>query len=410
MASLALGCLLLVPASAEPSLSELGQAAAKIRGLSYRKVPSAALTQQQAAAYVLRLLDKELDPGLTKTREVFLKKLQLMPANSTFRGILGKLYASQVRGLYDPYAKKYIVVKGGQGEDSAAEAAAAMSGLDLQGMYTVHELDHAIQDQHFQIGRMAKAVSRQGDETFAVQSLIEGEATWVMMRYAMGQAGLGEDALDQAAAAAGGITEQQVKDLGLEGMFSEADGTAQPMAGNSALAAAPLYFQDLLQEPYNQGLLFVTKLKKSGGWAAVNRAYSRRPLSSEQIYHPEKFLKGVDPPVKVSLTQLPKALGAYRKLGEDTAGEFTVRALVKEAQASFSISNGWGGDRFASYSDGKKSFAVWYTVWDTPQDAQEFYNFMRAYLPAHSKNSQAVRERQRVKIFLDVPAEWRKRL
>lgn len=409
MASVALGCLFLMPVGAEPSLGELGQDAAKIRGLSYRKVPSAALTQQQAAAYVLRLLDKELEPGLTKTREVFLKKLGLMPAGSTFRGILGKLYASQVRGLYDPYAKKYIVVKGGQGQDSGAEAAAAMSGLDLQGMYTVHELDHAIQDQHFQIGRIAKAVSRHGDETFAVQSLIEGEATWVMMRYAMAQAGLGEDALDQAAAMAGGMTEQQVKDMGLEGMFSATEGMPQSMSGNSALAAAPLYFQDLLQEPYNQGLLFVTKLKKSGGWAAVNRAYTRRPLSSEQIYHPEKFLKGVDPPVKVTMSQLPKALGAYRKLGEDTAGEFTVRTLVKEAQASFSVSNGWGGDRFASYSDGKKSFAIWYTVWDTPQDALEFYNFMRGYLPAHSKNSQAIRERQRVKVLLDVPAEWRKR-
>lgn len=372
MKFLAAGLLLIlsVAASAQSSTQQLGRKAAEIRNLPYRTIPSKQLTQEQAATYVLRLLDQELEPRLTRTRETFLKRLWLMPQKSSIRGILGKLYAKQVRGIYDPSKKQYVVVKSGKGsQESATSVAAAMLGIDLTDIYTVHELQHAIQDQHFNLSRISKKVARHGDRSFAAQSLIEGDATAVMMDYALAQAGLDSSQVDLSGTGMGQVSQADLKSLGLEGMDL---GSGLGGLTNQSMAGAPLYFQESLSQPYTQGLAFVQAVKKSGGWASVNRAFKRLPVSSEQIYHPEKFITGRDKPVTVSLRHLPPTLGSYKKLGEDTAGEFTVRVMAKQAGQPMSAAEGWGGDRYASYSNGRISFSVWNTTWDTNRDAREF--------------------------------------
>ncbi|MBI3926246.1 MAG: hypothetical protein HY319_11950 [Armatimonadetes bacterium] len=357
------GLLLLLlggAALADPRLDQLGKTAARVRGLSYRPISSQVVSQKEAADYVLRLLDAELEPRRTRTREEFLRSAGLMAQGDSLRGILKKLYASQVRGLYDPGKKRYIVVRGA--ESQPAEAAVAALGLNATDLFAVHELGHAIQDQHFDLGGVDKKVRENFDRAVAAQTLIEGDANVVMMDYAMAQLGLDSSALDLSGSGMGIDFEP----------FMEYDPN---------LASAPPFFRDYLTFPYSQGMSFVAALRGQGGWKKVDGAFRSLPASTEEVLHPDKYLKKNDPPKPVKLT-LAKQIGKYQALGEDTAGEFTISAWEKQfiPERTYRGSSGWGGDRYRVYVSGDHAFVVWSTLWDTPRDASEFEGMATAIL------------------------------
>lgn len=352
-------------------LPRLGKMAAELRGLSYTPVAAQVVSQQECAKYLLKLLDAELEPRKTRVQEGFLQLLGLLGERQSMKAVLAELYTDQVRGLYDPARKRYLVVKGGSsGEEAQAEAMAAAMGLSMTDILAVHELGHAIQDQHFNLTRLAKSVADDADRSFAAQTLLEGDASVLMMDYAARAMGL------DPAALAGAL-----------------DPSSMAGGGSGKLARAPRYFRELLTLPYGQGMVFVGALKRRGGWKAVDQAYAHLPASSEQVLHPEKYLR--DQPRPVSLAKYPQQLGRFKALGEDTAGEFTVKML----EGGDAAAAGWGGDRYRVYVDGARECAVWETVWDTENDAREF-----EALAAKLKKARVERERDRVTVWLgDIP-------
>lgn len=368
-------------AAAQSDLTKLGTEAARLRGLSYRPVKSSVVTQKQAADYVLRLLDQELEPKRTMARELFLKSLGLLPRKSTIRGVLGKLYAGQVRGLYDPGKKVYLVVRDTEPTQDAALAASL--GLDATDMYAVHELGHAIQDQHFDLDAISRRVTPNLDQAFAAQTLIEGDASLLMMDYSMGKLGL------------------DLAGLPLQGLDFQGLAGADP-----ALASTPPFFREYVTGPYMQGLTFVSALRTRGGWKAVDAAFRNLPASSEQVFHPEKYLNKSDPPKTVRLATLPKAFGNFKALADDTAGEVTVRVLCSQAGADMTAAEGWGGDRFRAFFDGKQGFVIWVTVWDTVRDAKEFEGLIKTV----RKDATITRKNLMVTTALDVPPSVAKKM
>ena len=346
-----LTCLLIsgVALAQASHLIELGQKASKLRQLSYVPVPSKVVSQQECSAYLLRLLDKEMVPSRTRVRESFLKHLGLMPKTSSMKKILADLYTDQVRGLYDPAQKRYLVVSGGgtsEAEASVGGMAAGM-GLNMGDILTVHELCHAIQDQHFNLSTISESVAANADQEMAADSLIEGDATVLMMDYAMSSLGVDPSVLGGA----------------LPGMDME-----QMMMGQGgAVARAPHYFQSAIGFPYSGGMAFVSALKRRGGWATVNRAFASLPESTEQILHPEKY--GVDHPKPVTEPAPPRGATA---LGSDTAGEFEIRQWARENSLGDASATGWGGDRYAVYDAGGTTFVVWATTWDNETAAMRF--------------------------------------
>lgn len=120
----------------------------------------------------------------------------------------------------------------------------------------VHELVHALQDQHINLDRMHGAV-RSGPEANGLRALIEGDATWVEYQYF--------DALS--------AKEQQAAEAG-----------DASLAGSSLgrLPAIIRYHQGM---PYSAGLNFVSIIHAQGGTAAIDAAY-RRPPSELDIIDP----------------------------------------------------------------------------------------------------------------------------
>ncbi|MBS2038724.1 hypothetical protein JST97_27330 [bacterium] len=342
---LALCLLLFGGVSAQKDrIQELGRQAAQMRNLSYTPVKAQAVSQKECVAYLMRLLDEEMQPAQTNRREGFLKLLGLMPESASLKKTYAELYGEQVRGLYDPKQKRYLVVTSSGG---ASDPMAAAMGLNMDDILTVHELGHAIQDQHFQLGSLTRQVANNFDQELAASSLFEGDASVLMFAFALKAAGLDQAGVDMNA---------------LGGMDSE-----QMMMGQTpAVARAPRFFREVLGFPYGQGMKFVSYLKRGKDWAPVDRAFANLPESSEQIIHPEKYLRDHPKPVQLEATRLGTSLG------QDTAGEFTIRCWARENGFGDEAAAGWGGDRYEIFRTSSGLAGLWVSSWDSDRDAQEF--------------------------------------
>ena len=346
---LVLGLLLLATSvsAQKDKIRELGMQAAQLRNLSYKPVTAQAVSQKECVAYLMKLLDEEMQPAQTNRREAFLKLLGLMPEKGSMKKIYAELYGDQVRGLYDPRQKRYLVVSSAKGK---GDPMAAAMGLNMDDILTVHELGHAIQDQHFGLGTLTKQVADNFDQELAASSLFEGDASLLMLAFAIKAAGLESAGVDMSAAMGGMDSEQMM------------------MGQSAALAAAPRFFRDVLGFPYGQGMKFVSYIKRGKDWAPVDRAFGNLPESTEQIIHPEKYLRDHPKPV-----QIPADARLHgTSLGQDTAGEFTIRCWARENGSGDEAAAGWGGDRYETFRTSTGLAGVWMTTWDSDKDAVEF--------------------------------------
>lgn len=354
--------LLLMPVLAkqiDQDVARLSKALEQIRGLKFsRKVPSEAQSQAQVTKYLQGLFDQEAARTPFARREVFLHQSGLLAANVSYQKSLRDLYSEQVRGLYDPAKKRFLVVTGGSSnpQEAAMQGMLQAQGLNLSmdDILTIHELDHALQDQHFDLARIDKSTAPNFDQALAAQCLIEGDATLVMMDYMASSMGLDPGMLDGM-------------------MGSGGDDSLLAGAGMPSGSKAPPFIQKLISDPYFKGMSFCSALRGQGGWTRVDAAYRRLPASSEQILHPDRYLKN-DAPQTLSI-KVKAAPAGWQDLGCDVAGEYLIRqmgeSLVGADQAA-GAAQGWGGDLYCSYRKGSQEGIIWLTSWDSQNDAKEF--------------------------------------
>ena len=226
-----------------------------------------------------------------------------------------------------------------------------------------HEYTHALQDQHFDLSTLPLEDKKNDDRALAAQCLVEGDAMIVTMDYLLGYPDM-EMIL--------GTASSMVSGMGMKG-----------------LEEAPPFFTALILFPYREGTRFVESVKSKGGWGVVNRLYSDPPRSSEQIMHPEKYLRRRDDPrkieVKLTLEDLKVSTpGSWRLVHENVMGEYAILLLLREhlpERDARIASEGWGGDRYMVYRSGNDAVLAWSTVWDTPRDAGEFLSAVKRVLP-----------------------------
>ena len=151
---------------------------------------------------------------------------------------------------------------------------------------------------------------------------------------------------------------------------------------------APRVLRETLVFPYVQGSAWAGQLYKRGGWEMVSGAYKNLPQSTEQILHPEKYFT-LEAPTKVPFKSIAASLGkGWKVADQDVNGEWGYYLILDEFLQSKEISQkateGWGGDRYVLYTGPNKGdvLLTQKTVWDTEQDAQEFFD---AYAQRTSK-------------------------
>jgi hypothetical protein len=175
----------------------------------------------------------------------------------------------------------------------------------------------------------------------------------------------------------------------------------------AALQRAPAYLRETSLFPYLTGNPFVESLIAGGGYQAVNAAFTKPPVSTEQILHPEKYAAGEAPNVvKIPTLFEPGLPAGWKALGQDTLGEFILRlwliqGSVAPTQAT-TAATGWGGDRLELYQSPNGTSLLVVTEWDGLHDAAEFAAAARVALPALGLKGDVVFDERSPTVYLAV--------
>ncbi len=324
----------------------------QLRGLRFKHaVPWTAHTPEQMRRMIAGSLERDYPLDRSDFDALLLGRLGLVPQGFALRGFLLDLMAEQVQGAYDPRTGWFYVL---QRQKNWFSRALSSGGPDEADLVTLHELDHALQDQHFDLRTLQEALQepRNSDREMGLAALVEGDATLVMLQHTVVSQG------------------GSPGEVGPIGWMSD---WTLAMPGMGRFSSAPLYFRRALVLPYFAGMDLVNRAYVQGGWEAVNRLYRDPPASTEQVLHPEKYLARRDPPRTVSIP-FPRRWQGWSEVGEDTGGEFMLSVLLEQhgAPGAEMAARGWGGDRLRLYRRGREVFLVWLTVWDGPGEAGRF--------------------------------------
>jgi hypothetical protein len=256
------------------------------------------------------------------------------------------------------------------GSFTAISAGATYSPLDKQVLLVnktadrgllIHEFTHALQDQHFDLMRLLVVRPYNFDRTEAVFAVIEGDAMNVQRRAEEGDA-YARKSLEE-------ITRQERERFSF---YRKEAGKLFP----------PLLIETFSFR-YRDGVRFVEEVRRKSGARGLNELFTRPPVSSEQILHPEKYFQG-ESPREIGLDEGAFNSSGWRLVTSTPLGEIGVRGLLMAGATerdATSASAGWGGDRAflferAGGGAASSSLFVWKTLWDKPADAEEFF---RAY-------------------------------
>lgn len=370
MRRLAAGAIFLVPLlgaallAAETDLlparvAEFAKAVEKVRGHRFdRAIPATEIGPAELKRVLKTKLAESFAASPEDTRRT-LVAIGLIDDAPDLSDRLVDFYASQVVAFYDPEPRRFFVVRGAQATLEAEE----FQGTAEKLIYS-HELTHALQDQELDLDRKMKSLKEDGDQALALQSLLEGEATLVMVRVA--------------------LAEIPGADAAVEEMLT-------PLLSAGALEKAnipkgvPDYFVEQLFFPYVEGTAYVRRAVQKGGWAAVDRLWKSPPVSSSQILH-----EGAPPPeADLAGTRTPVPSGA-RSLYADTLGEWGIRFLLRRAisQADAdAAAAGWRGDRITYFAEndrggrdpipGDRIGYVWRIRYESVGAAERFESALR---------------------------------
>jgi hypothetical protein len=326
--------------------SEILDEVSKLRGLKILSpVKSGAKSRAEIEQEIVRSFEEESTPEELETDNKVLIAYGLVPKDFRYREFMIKLLTEQVAGFYKPKNKELFI--------------ADWNDLEQQKPVMVHELEHALQDQHFNLRRFEKWPKGDGDREMAIHALIEGDATAVMYNY-------------QLKPMRGDITKlppiSNFADLSL----AQAERDKQVV-----FLSAPPALRESLIFPYVYGATFVQEMAKRRGWDGVSQTFTDLPQSTEQILHFDKYA-AKEMPVKVTLPDISKLLGAnWKRIDADINGEWGYFLILsqfigkKDARAAAA---GWGGDQSVLYENAKTGglLLTHLSAWDTVEDAAEF--------------------------------------
>lgn len=351
------------PSELLKTADDLIQVTARLRGLAPKTPISRGVkSRAEITEYLNEQIKESYDPGELEEEGKLLHILGLIPASVDYKASVLQLYAEQISGFYDTDRKTFFIASW----LPVAEQKPAM----------VHELDHALQDQYFDLNKTVKedAKLHNNDRELAHQALWEGDATVVMLNYEL-------EPVKR--------TFSQLPDLAfamrtmLEAMQSEF-----PVFKN-----APHFLQETLFFPYANGASFLQKIwAQNPSWDSINKIYSDLPSSTEQILHPEKYYGKRDEPKPVDAEKVAAKLGGnWKAVYKNVLGEFSLSLLLSqhlsEERARRSAA-GWGGDQVLLLENGAgKSAALVDTVWDDADEADKFFQSMQAWFQQRFPNA-----------------------
>lgn len=333
-------------------VEEVARAVEQVRGRRFqRQVPATEIDMVE----LRKVLRAKLLEGFPASPDDTIRTLAAVGFIDEAPNLVDRLvdfYASQVIAFYDPEPRRFFLVKGAAASAMPAEAE-GIGGDAAEKMIFAHELTHALQDESLRLDKRLKDLKENGDKALALESVLEGEATLVMVRVMLADLPLGqspeiEDSLSQLLSAGALERSNLPKDL-------------------------PDYFVDQLFFPYVEGTAYARRIVKASGWAGMDRVWKNPPASSSEILHdgptftPAENLLDAD--------SVRRGPDGFRPLYTDTVGEWGVRFLLRkglDAGQADGLAAGWRGDRIAYFGSGRNIAYLWKIRFDTAGSAEKF--------------------------------------
>lgn len=315
---LAAACAVLAQLPAQEKLRALTAEVSRITGFEMRRpVPVQTLTRAEWKRFVEREIAKEAKPEELLADQTTLRLLGLVPRDFDLRQATIDLLGEQAAAVYDHRRRKMLLLGDGS------------PGL-LEDAVLVHELAHALADQHCNLRRFLDKGARTGEQQAARLAVVEGQAMWVMLEWQLRRTGIGSVASNREA------LERMLPVLG-----------SMAAANYPVFATSPLYLQETLLFPYTAGVLFHQAAVEKLGARAFRMVLENPPETTRQILHPEDWLAGKryeSPPAPV-----PERESDYRRVSAGILGEFDLRVLLKQycgAEAAERLGSQWRGGTY----------------------------------------------------------------
>lgn len=357
------------------------------RKLKFKEpVRKAQIDRKQLLQYLEIDLRENADPVGERVDQVAFELFGLLESGQDLMQISKDLQTNEIAGFYDPEVKALFVLKDSPDDE-----------LDEETM--AHELCHALEDQYYNLkavdDELEKIDRYNNDRNFAWASVCEGSAMLLTIQYGMEGMNFSDlaDTTDMESVETDPAPEEDPN-------ANEVDARTRPMGAGELHSAtdmmnAPPILTRSLMDRYISGATFLTRaglIVQSANDSDLERAFADPPLSSEQIYHPEKYWdpKLRDDPRIVKSEDVTYLLGKnWKKIGSNVLGEIGVAVLTDETEEEDAAgtdmsellltpnrttieSEGWDGDLYTVYENNAgAAIVVWTSVWDAPIDAKQ---------------------------------------
>jgi hypothetical protein len=345
------------PQSMEALIRETVAEVEEVRGLKRQSPLKVLLLDDELFGKALRQkAEQELTAKAVAKERARWTAFNLAPASADPGKIVLSVLDEQVAGFYDPQTKALTV-------RSHVPDSAASLGPDGIRFVLAHEIEHALQDQHFGIPDLAAEAD--DDLRLARLSLFEGDAQATMVAVAAHRAGKPVEAVISAAAEA--MKGMTAEDLMRQSGFS-------PL-----LLQAPAVVREELLAPYVAGLELVAEVHRRGGWALVNRMFQSAPSTMHEVLHPEVYLAG-EHPAPVPFPAAPPGLSVVAKGRMGEVGSRLALASCVEDKVARDLVSTWSGDAYTIVRTPSGALAlIWSTSWS--DGAPGFANLLKMQTP-----------------------------
>jgi hypothetical protein len=312
------------------------------------------ISREHVKAFLEQRIRDSVKPLEIQAEEAVLKKFGFAPPDFDLKKTTVDLLTEQAAAFYDFHKKKLFVI-------------APRAGIEER-YALVHELAHALADQHFHLEKFIGRGSGNDDSALARLAVMEGQATWLMSEYVARETG------------------HSLKNSpDLVKSMSNMNGVASGQY--PVFDRAPRYLQETMLFPYTEGMLFQQALVEKMDKAAFTEVFRRPPENTQQVLHPEIYLQHPKP-VRPPLPALPSKRN-YRGFTDGELGELDHSILLgqyageKEAAA---IAPEWKGGCFRLFAprhrtpDWRQMVLAYASEWSGPAQARKVFELYQKVL------------------------------
>jgi len=272
-------------ASVDSEIVQTVRLVAELRGWDPRlSVRAEVVDQDRIVRSMLADVHAQVAPNVFRTQQEFLAAFGWSPPDFDFeRDVLGR-FARELSGVYCVTSQRILLARN-------IDRRSARRTLR-------HEVVHAFQDSRYDLSARTRWISDRGDYVAAIHALAEGEATCI---------------------------ELQLDDAHHLGCMDPAFDDSRYRDGDSdqRLLSVPRVVRHSLYAPYLDGVRYVRRLLRQGGWAAVERAWAGKLQSTRALF------RGTEQEaVRLPVPEVPASIRQCQLHFVDMIGEESLRSFV----------------------------------------------------------------------------------